>query len=57
VLVVDDVAGTGDTIAAAVRHVHAAGTRRVRTLVCAVNVLNQRMDRPVLVTHATQATG
>ncbi|SRR6266545_2094626 len=41
VVVVDDVAGTGDTIAAASQLVHAAGARRVRTLVCAVNTLNQ----------------
>jgi uncharacterized protein len=52
VVVVDDVAGTGDTLVAAARHVQAAGARRVRTLVCTVNVLNQRHGHPVAVTHA-----
>src|SRR6266516_3227291 len=42
VVVVDDVAGTGDTIAAATRVVRAVGARRVRTLVCVVNTLNRR---------------
>lgn len=51
VVVVDDVAGTGDTIAVAARSVRAAGARRVRTLACAVNVLNQRDRDPMLVTH------
>lgn len=51
VVVVDDVAGTGDTITAAAGHVRAAGARRVRTLVCAVNVLNQRLGCPVVATY------
>ena len=42
VVVVDDIAGTGDTIAAAARLVRASGAQRVRTLVCAVNTLNRR---------------
>ncbi|WP_017545484.1 phosphoribosyltransferase [Nocardiopsis prasina] len=37
VLVVDDVAGTGHTLAATVRLVSQAGAARVRTAVCAVN--------------------
>jgi hypoxanthine phosphoribosyltransferase len=41
VVVVDDVAGTGDTLTAAAGLVRAAGARRVRTLVCAVNILNR----------------
>jgi hypoxanthine phosphoribosyltransferase len=42
VVVVDDIAGTGDTMAAAVRLVRAAGARQVCTVVCAVNTLNYR---------------
>lgn len=40
VLIVDDVAGTGKTIAAAEELVRHAGVARVRTLVCAVNEIN-----------------
>jgi len=48
VVVVDDIAGSGETIVAAVRLVRASGARRVRTFVCAVNTLNWRhtRDRP-----------
>jgi hypoxanthine phosphoribosyltransferase len=42
VLVVDDVAGSGDTLAAAVDLVAGAGAGRVRTLVCVVNETNWR---------------
>ncbi|MEV7930423.1 phosphoribosyltransferase family protein [Kitasatospora sp. NPDC088779] len=40
VLVVDDVAGTGETLAAAVRLVELAGAARVRSAVCVVNEAN-----------------
>jgi hypoxanthine phosphoribosyltransferase len=40
VLVVDDVAGTGDTLAAVVRLVEGAGAARVRTAVLVVNEVN-----------------
>lgn len=47
-LIVDDVAGSGHTLAAAVDLAAAAGARRVRTAVCVVNELNWRPvnDRP-----------
>lgn len=40
VLIVDDVAGSGDTLVAAMELVTAARARRVRTAVCVVNELN-----------------
>jgi uncharacterized protein len=47
VLVVDDIAGTGDTIVHTVDVVHATGASRVRTAVCVVNAANwQRAQRP-----------
>jgi uncharacterized protein len=51
VMVVDDVAGTGDTITAAARLVQDRGARRVRTLVCVINTLNARTARPRLASH------
>lgn len=44
VLIVDDVAGTGATIAAAEELVKNTGAVRVRTLVCAVNQVNWQQD-------------
>jgi hypoxanthine phosphoribosyltransferase len=46
VLVVDDVAGTGHTLAAAARLVARAGAGRVRTAVCAVNTDNWTEAQP-----------
>jgi len=45
VLVVDDVAGTGDTMATTVALARRAGARRVRTLACVVNETNWRKAR------------
>lgn len=45
VLVVDDVAGSGDTIATTAELTRAAGAARVRTAVCAVNEINWRRER------------
>lgn len=45
VLIIDDVAGTGDTIAAAETLVRHAGAARVRTLACVVNQRNWRAAR------------
>lgn len=42
VLVVDDVAGSGDTLVTAIELAVAAGASRVRTAVCVVNELNWR---------------
>lgn len=42
VLIVDDVAGSGDTLAVAVEQAATAGAGRVRTAVCVVNELNWR---------------
>jgi hypoxanthine phosphoribosyltransferase len=46
VLVVDDVAGTGQTIAAAARLAAQAGTARLRTAVCVVNEDNRADSLP-----------
>ncbi len=49
VLVVNDIAGTGDTMAATVALVRQAGASRVRTLACVVNERNwyrARTDKP-----------
>lgn len=46
VLIVDDVAGTGHTLAAVVSLVAQAGAGRVRTAVCAVNADNWTGPRP-----------
>ncbi|MFC6600457.1 phosphoribosyltransferase [Kitasatospora paranensis] len=46
VLVVDDVAGTGETLAAVVRLVEQAGAARVRSAVLVVNAANWGGDRP-----------
>jgi hypoxanthine phosphoribosyltransferase len=46
VLVVDDVVGTGDTLAAVVRLVDLAGAARVRSAVCVVNEANWTGERP-----------
>jgi uncharacterized protein len=40
VLVVDDIAGTGDTVITAAELVRRGGARRVRTLACVVNEIN-----------------
>jgi hypoxanthine phosphoribosyltransferase len=40
VLLVDDIAGTGETLAASHRLLRAAGAARVRTAACAVNEVN-----------------
>jgi uncharacterized protein len=40
VLLVDDIAGTGETMAASHRLLQAAGTARIRTAACAVNEVN-----------------
>lgn len=45
VLVVDDVAGSGDTLAAARALVQDAGAIRVRTAVCVLNELNWTTDQ------------
>lgn len=50
VLVVDDVAGTGGTLAAVVRLVGEAGAARVRSAVCVVNEDNWTGERPVAAT-------
>lgn len=44
VLIVDDVAGTGETIAVAEDLVKSAGAGRARTLVCAINEINWRRN-------------
>ncbi|MFD8749445.1 phosphoribosyltransferase [Kitasatospora sp. NPDC059577] len=46
ILVVDDVAGTGETLAAAARLVEQAGAARVRSAVLVVNTANWSGDRP-----------
>jgi hypoxanthine phosphoribosyltransferase len=46
VLLVDDIAGTGDTIHTTAGLVAACGARRVRTAVCAVNAANWRRPHP-----------
>ncbi|MCU7827278.1 phosphoribosyltransferase [Kitasatospora sp. DSM 101779] len=46
VLVVDDVAGTGETLAAAAHLIGQAGAARVRTAVLVVNTSNWSGDRP-----------
>jgi len=45
VLIVDDIAGTGDTMAATAALARQAGARRVRTLACVVNETNWRKAR------------
>lgn len=58
VLVVDDVAGTGQTLAAAARLAIEAGAARVRTSVCVVNEDNWIDPRPAhqVVTYIGTAT-
>lgn len=46
VLIVDDIAGTGDTMAYTAQLVAAAGATRVRTAVCIVNAANWRRPQP-----------
>ncbi|MEV8100192.1 phosphoribosyltransferase family protein [Kitasatospora sp. NPDC085879] len=46
VLVVDDVAGTGETLAAAAHLIEQAGAARVRSAVLVVNTANWAGDRP-----------
>ncbi|MEV4709596.1 phosphoribosyltransferase family protein [Actinoplanes sp. NPDC049316] len=46
VLIVDDIAGTGDTMAYTAQLVAAAGATRVRTAVCIVNAANWRRAQP-----------
>lgn len=47
VLLVDDIAGSGDTIGHTVEVVRAAGPARIRTAVCVVNAANwRRVQRP-----------
>lgn len=46
VLIVDDIAGTGDTMAYTAQLVAAAGAARVRTAVCIVNATNWRRSQP-----------
>ncbi|MCP2342957.1 phosphoribosyltransferase [Actinomadura rupiterrae] len=57
VLLVDDIAGSGDTLAHA-RHLldHAAGVRRLRTIVLVVNTANwtQRHQAPTYVGHRVE---
>jgi uncharacterized protein len=45
VLIVDDIAGTGDTMTTAATLARQAGARRVRTLACVVNKTNWRKAR------------
>jgi uncharacterized protein len=45
VLIVDDIAGTGDTMATTAALARRAGARRVRTLACVVNETNWRKAR------------
>jgi hypoxanthine phosphoribosyltransferase len=47
VLVVDDIAGSGDTLAAAREQVVLGGAQSVRTAVCLVNLANWPSDREV----------
>lgn len=46
VLIVDDIAGTGDTMERTVGLVQAAGATRIRTAVCVVNTMNWRRVQP-----------
>ena len=46
VLVVDDIAGSGDTIANTVELVQVTGAARIRTAVCVVNVANWQRVQP-----------
>ncbi len=48
VLIVDDIAGTGDTIALTVELVRAAGAARVRTAICTINATNWRRSQTPL---------
>jgi len=45
VLIVDDIAGTGDTMTTTAALVRRAGARRVRTVACVVNETNWRQAR------------
>jgi len=45
VLIVDDIAGTGDTMTTTAALVRRAGARRVRTVACVVNETNWRRAR------------
>ncbi|WP_081748806.1 phosphoribosyltransferase [Nocardiopsis sp. CNT312] len=58
VLIVDDVAGTGHTLAVAARLVAQAGAGRVRTAVCAVNTDNWTQAQPAetAITYIGQTT-
>lgn len=55
VVLVDDVAGAGDTLEAAAAEVRSAGAARLRTLVCVVNEVNWalagRVDSASLIDH------